>query len=127
VVVFCIIGSILGILAFAWSGYPISQSSLSYSGAISSRPVNTLLTSATAIQMTLPNDMSSFAGALYSIDCGTSAASTVVIGTGAQSTYWYPWTTYRTMTCAAAGGGVTFRVLSASLIRVIAATNVTFS
>lgn len=78
--------------------------------------------------MTLPNNLIEFVGTEYHIDCASPLGHTVTIVPGVLTTTWDG--INRVMTCdagPAGGAGVSFRVVTPSLIRIVSVRNVVFS
>ena len=127
IVLFSIFALVFAMWALYNADYNISRTVYTSSAAIGYYPSNHILAGALPLIMTLPNNMINYlGGATYDIDCGSSG-HIVKIQPGTIPTTWPGGATQ--FVCDAAGGGVSFRVISSfpPLIRVTASNDVTFS
>lgn len=122
-----IVGFVLSITDYVLANHSLTQNVVTLTGVMPSRPLNHVLTGAVPVIYYLPNDLTSFVGGLYSVDCLTAVGHSVVINPGSLDTNFGSGTA-RTATCTGpAPAGFTFRVLAPSRIRVVASTGVTFT
>lgn len=133
-----VLGGLLGlagiVVAAVFAGRSLdatSQQRYGVSHTMFTYPLNHVLTGSTPITLTLPNDLSPYVGAQYTVDCETAAAHEVVITAGALPTFWEGGGgMQRTVTCtggAAARSGFSFRVVSASHVRITQQSHITLS
>lgn len=89
--------------------------------------LNHVLRGASAIQLTLPNDLSPYLGRHYTVDCDSAPAHSVVLSPGSLPTFW-DGVAKRTATCTGGqGSGFSFRVVSSSRVRITEISGVTLS
>ena len=116
----------LGIIALTNARYKDSIASVTTSGQIPNTPYKIRLDGASALAMTLPNDLSGYVGATYVISAGTAQTHTVTIQPGIYST-----TFDGTNTIASWGGAVgdliQIEVIGKDRIVVTSNVNVAFS
>lgn len=129
VIVFLAIFSLV-FAVWSWSGSRFATSYKSYAsnGIIQTGPGQHILVASIPLTMTLPNNLIEFVGSEYHIDCASPLAHTITITAGVLPTTWDG--TNRVMTCnplPLGGAGVSFRVVTPSLVRIVASRNVVFS
>ena len=125
-----LIGFIVSWVSFTRSVDAVSQVVYPVSKTMHARPLNHVLTGGSPITLTLPNDLSPYVGASYTVDCETAAAHEVVITPGPLPTFWDATPGIRTATCTGGAGsrsGFRFRVVSKSHVRVENEKNIAFS
>lgn len=96
--------------------FSTTQNVYTTSGMLSNFPQNHVLSAAVPLAMTLPNNMLEFIGAEYTIDCPTPVAHSVTIQAGTLTTTWDG--VNRKVTCTGPRVGLSFRVISSSVVRV---------
>jgi hypothetical protein len=132
-----VIGGICGVVAIAVSGAfasrtldATSQKVYAVTHQMFTHPLNHVLTSSAPVNLILPNDLTPYIGSHYTIDCETGAAHEVSITAGSLPTVWQAGTMLRTATCiggTSGRSGFSFRVISASHVRVTEESNMAFS
>ena len=121
-----VVGFVLSIISFLNAQSPLTQDTymLTGGGPLSATPLSHILQGAIPMAMTLPNDLSPFVGKTYNVDCITAGiVNTITILSGPVASSWDG--THKIATCNT--GGFTFKVSSASQVRVIQSINVVFS
>jgi hypothetical protein len=121
-----VVGFSLGITTYIFANYPLTQNVVTLSTTMPSRPLNHVLAGANPVTYYMPNDLSAFVGALYSIDCLTLVGHQVIITPGPLDTNFISGN--RTATCPTGGvggriEGFSFRVVSPSRLRIISSTS----
>lgn len=118
------------IALISWSNTSFTTSYRTYTvnGVIRTSPAQHILAGTVVQAMTLPNNLVEYVGTEYHIDCASPLPHSVTILPGVLTTTWDG--VNRVMTCNAGpvgGAGVSFRVVTPSLIRLVSARNVVFS
>jgi hypothetical protein len=129
VITFCAIFAVVSsIWAWSQSGFATNYRTYATNGVIQTGPAQHILTAAIPLTMTLPNNLLEFVGTEYHLDCASPLAHTITIMAGVLPTTWDG--TNRVVTCNAmplGGAGISFRVVTPSLIRIVSSRNVVFS
>lgn len=119
---------ILALQAHSSVGDLVNVQFVDTSGEIKPTPYNLVLSSSAApTAHTLPNDLTPYIGATYSIHSSTAQPHTITIDAGSLTSTWDGTNTIATFG-GAIGDGLTFRVIAKDRIVVIPSpTNVAFS
>lgn len=126
ITLFAIAAFVVALYAWSLTSFATSYRTYTSNGGIATSPANHLLASSIPLVMTLPNNLIEYVGGLYHIDCASPLAHTVTIQPGVLATTWDG--TNKVMTCTlGTPGGVTFRVVTPTLIRIVGSKSVTFS
>jgi hypothetical protein len=121
---------ILSCMALSHSNASIYQKAYFVSHAMDPSILNHALSGPAPVTLSLPNDLTTFVGKLYTIDCETSHAHQVILEAGALPTHWSASSTFRTATCtggASQRSGFSFRVVSKPHIRIFGDSGMVFS
>lgn len=99
------------------------QAVINQSGQLGAGMTGAYITTNVPVVFTLPADLSAYVGKTYHIDCAYAGHKVEIAPGGAV------WNALNqlTATCAAAGSGLTFRVVAKDRLRVISTINVVFS
>lgn len=124
-VAFCVAGAITAFVLLGTRGFLTVQTTYITSGHLSTSTASHLVVGSTPLTITLPGDLSNMIGSVYHFDCLGGGAHTFVFGTGGAS--WTGVSGQKTATCTAALAGFSFRVLTATMVRLIDPRNVNFS
>jgi hypothetical protein len=128
VVFFAIFSFVISLWAWSQSSFATSYKTYTTNGGINTWPAQHILAASIPLEMTLPNNLLEFIGAEYHIDCASPLAHSITIIPGVLSTTWDG--TNRVLTCNASpagGAGISFRVVTPTLIRIISSRNVVFN
>jgi hypothetical protein len=127
----------VAIAAYVASRAPVAQNT--YTQDVPRLPADPLshvaIGGSTPLTFTLPNDLSAYVGRTYNWDCvgplGLGVRHTIRIEAGPLPTRWVPLgtnATFRSASCTAGGGGMTWRVVTPQLVRIVSVTpDVAFS
>jgi len=127
-----VVGFGLALTAFLYPIHIFRQELHTQDGPMAAFPLNHYCSSSnTAVDLTLPNDLTAYIGKMYSFDCDGVYAHTLAMLPGSLATSWTGTIGVRTVTCSTGGGGpspgITFLVVSSSRVRIIQSTGVTLS
>jgi hypothetical protein len=124
---FSIAAFIVALIAYFSNAFSTTQRIYTTNGVIQTSPANHVLAASIPLSMTLPNNLLEFVGSRFSIDCASPLNHVVSITPGVLPTSWDG--VNKVMTCnlgAVGGAGVTFRVVTPSLIRVESSKDIVF-
>lgn len=126
ITLFAIAAFVIALYAWSQTSFATSYKTYGSNTMIATWPANALLTATIPLAMTLPNNLVEYVGGLYHIDCASPLAHTVSIQPGVLPTTWDG--VNKVFTCTlGVPGGVSFRVVTPSLVRVVGSRNVVFS
>lgn len=117
IVTFGVLAFVFGIWAFYTAQFTTSFSQYSASVQLSPQPSSHLIVGDSIITITLPNNLVEFVGKTYNIDCGTMFPHKIKLAAGSPQIKWDGVNTLAT--CAGAGSGFTFHVVSPFYLRII--------
>lgn len=113
-------------VGFAYSMYGITQKEFIANAVVENNPLNIAVAGAGALTLSLPNNLATYRGRVYTIYATTAHAHKVQITAGTLTTTWDGVNTVATFG-GAIGDGLTFVVIDVDQIAVISSTNVVFS
>lgn len=127
---FCVVGSVTAFVLLGSRGFLTLQTTYITSTNFATSTAAHLVVGSTPLTITLPGDLSSMIGSVYHFDCLGGGAHAFVFGSGGAS--WTGVSGQKTATCLAVpitpgGTGFSFRVLTATNVRLIDPRNVNFS
>jgi hypothetical protein len=125
---FAIAAFIIALIAYYSNAFSTTQRVYTVNGVIQTSPANHVLAASIPLAMTLPNNLIEYVGTTFRIDCASPLNHVVSITPGVLTTSWDG--TNKVMTCnlgAVGGAGVTFRIITPSLIRIESSKDVVFS
>jgi hypothetical protein len=126
ITLFAIAAFVVALYAWSQTSFATSYRTYTSNGMLATSPANHVLVASIPLVMTLPNNLLEYVGGLYHVDCASPLAHTLTIQPGVLPTSWDG--VNKKMTCTLGiPGGVTFRVVTPTLIRVVGSSNVVFS
>jgi hypothetical protein len=129
-IAFCVAGSIAAFFLLGTRGFLTLHTTYITSGNFGTSTAAHLVVGSTPLTITLPGDLSNMIGSVYHFDCLGGGAHTFVFGSGGAS--WTGVSGQKTASCLSVpitpgGVGFSFRVLTATSVRLIDPRNVNFS